>query len=126
VARIGRKLSEIELDSYDVIDRPLGRTVHIINVPFVPGGYAGITFGRFVYLAKPIPPDGTSTLLAHKLVHVGQYADIGIPRYIYLYLKSFVPDLVRMKNWNQAYRAIPFEVEARQVTGIWQRHRIGR
>lgn len=126
MARIGRELSETELSSYDLIDRPLAESVRVINVPFVPGGYAGITFGRFIYLAKPIPPDGTSTLLAHELVHVGQYFEIGIPRYIYLYLKSFFPDLFRMKNWNQAYRAIPFEIDARQVTSRWQRRRIGR
>lgn len=126
MARIGRKLSNSELDSYNVIERPLAQSVHVVNVPFVPGGYAGITFGRFIYLAKPIRPDGTSTLLAHELVHVGQYDEIGIPRYVYLYLKSFFADLYRMKNWNQAYRAIPFEIEARQVTGVWQRRRISR
>ena len=126
MARISRDLSETELDSYDLIDRQLAESVRIINVPFVPGGYAGITFGRFIYLAEPIPPDGTSTLLAHELVHVGQCAETGIPRYIYIYLKSFFPDLIRMKNWNHAYRAIPFEVDARQVTRRWQRRRIGR
>lgn len=123
---IGRGLSDMELDSYDVIDRALAETVRIVNVPFVPGGYAGITFGRFIFLANPIPADGTSTLLAHELVHVGQYSEIGMPRYIYAYLKSFFPDLFRMRNWNQAYRAIPFEEEARAHTGLWQRRRIGR
>ena len=126
MASFGRELSEIELESYDVIDRALAETVRIVNVPFVPGGYAGITFGRFIYLANPIPADGTSTLLAHELVHVWQYQEIGLPRYFYQYLKSFFPDLFRMRNWNQAYRAIPFEEEAREITGVWQRRKIGR
>lgn len=126
MVRFGRRLSEAELDSYDLIDRSLAQTVRIVNVPYVPGGYAGITFGRFVYLAKPIPPDGTSALLAHELVHVGQYQELGIARYIYEYLKSFFRDLIRMRNWNEAYLAIPSEVDARIKTGRWQRQRIGR
>ena len=126
MAKPGRLLSQAELDSYDVISRPLAETVRVFDVPFVPGGYSGITIGRFIFLAKAIPADGASTLMAHELVHVGQYAEIGTFRYIYRYLKSFFPDLYRMRNWNQAYRAIPSEVEAREVTGLWQRRRIGR
>ncbi len=126
MARPGRELSQAELESYDVIDRSLAETVRVFDVPFVPGGYAGITFGRFIFLVKAIPPDGASTLMAHELVHVGQYAEVGVPRYIYAYLKFFFPALYRMRNWNQAYRAIPAELDARDITGQWQRRRVGR
>ena len=126
MAKPGRTLSQAELDSYDMIDRSLAETVRVFDVPFVPGGYAGITVGRFIFLAKAIPADGASTLMAHELVHVGQYAEIGVPRYIYTYLKSFFPGLFRMRNWNQAYRAIPSEIEARNLSGEWQRRRVGR
>lgn len=126
MAKPGRVLSKAELDSYDVIDRSLAETVRVFDVPLVPGGYAGITVGRFIFLAKAVPADGASTLMAHELVHVGQYAKIGVPRYISAYLKSFFPGLFRLRNWNEAYRAIPTEVEARNVSGDWHRRRVGR
>lgn len=126
MAKPWRQLSDAELESYDLIPRSLAQKVRVIDVPFVPGGYAGITLGRFVFLSRPIPSDGTSVLMAHELVHVAQFARVGLAHYIYAYLKSFLADLYRMRNWNQAYRAIPAEVEAREVTNDWHRRRVQR
>ena len=73
-----RSLTPHEQQTYDVVDPQLAARVRVVDIPFIPGGYSGITLGRFVCLADPQPTTGTSTLLAHELVHVQQLSLIHI------------------------------------------------
>lgn len=114
-----RKLSATEVDRYDVISRDLARRVWLIRVPILPGGYAGMTIGRVVFLARRTAPETPSTLLAHELVHVRQFSELGILRFAWRYNLAFAQGLWRLRSWNGAYRAIPAEVEARQQAGAW-------
>ncbi len=114
-----RRLTDHELDVYDVVDRELAAKVRVVDIPLVPGGFAGITLGRFVCLAEPQPTTGTSTLLAHELVHVQQWHDEGIPKFLWAYLRSFTSGLRTHRSWNQAYRHIPHEVAARAAADHW-------
>lgn len=69
----------------------------------------GVTVGRTIYF---MDSEAHPTLLRHELVHVAQYEQYGVVgfliRYLFHYLKGRVQGL---SHWD-AYRAIPFEIEA--------------
>jgi hypothetical protein len=123
--RFIRKLTDEEVERYDVIPATLAGKVWLVRVPILPGGYAGMTISRLVMLARPTPPDTPSSLLAHELVHVGQFTDLGIVRFTWRYNLAFVQGLWTLRSWQAAYRAIPAEKEARKETGDWARRTSG-
>ena len=117
--RVSRPLNAAERSSYthvrpDVLDR-----TRIKTLLWMPGSFQGITLGRYIYLTTPELDDGSSRLLAHELVHVQQYADIGIVRFYLRYLAYFGRGLRIQRKWMPAYRDIPAEVEARALTTEW-------
>ena len=114
-----RHLTPFERELYDHVPAPLLARVRIVTVPFVPGGYAGITLGSTVFLKKSQQPDGFSVLLAHELVHVRQWNELGMTRFLQIYLGDFVSGLRIYRSWNAAYRAIRLETEARNVANEW-------
>ncbi len=116
-----RPLTSHEIDAYDLIAPELAATVRVVDIPFVPGGFAGITLGRWVCLAHQQPTNGESSLLAHELVHVRQWDEQGVVKFGAAYLSSFAKGLIKLRNWNAAYRAIPAEVEARAEALEWTR-----
>ena len=123
--RSGRSLTDAEVDAYhDVVETSLARRVRVYQIPLIPGGYAGITFGRRVLLARSVRPEGDSSLLAHELVHVQQFANQGTIRFLARYLGSFAWLLIRHRDWGTAYQRIPAEIDARQRTTKWARGRV--
>lgn len=120
---VGRPLNKTEIESYDVLPADLARRVRVVQIPFIPGGYAGITLGRHVLLAREVDADGNSSLMAHELVHVRQWQELGLVGFSARYLKSFSINLVGKRRWKSAYSAIDAEVEARQVATDWLRRR---
>ncbi len=119
MARFGRTLNPAELSAYDVIPGELARQVSIVSIPFLPGNYAAITLGKTVFVASDLPDDGTSSLLAHELVHVGQWHVEGKLLFLRDYLGQFVTGLRKHRSWNEAYRDIGAEVEARSEATAW-------
>lgn len=101
----------------------LAARVRLVRIPNLLGPYDGITLGVIVLLTKDVPADGWSRLIAHELVHVRQWSDQGVIRFAWTYLTQFVIGLARTRNWQQAYRQIEAEVEARGITDDWQRRR---
>jgi hypothetical protein len=122
----GRPLNEIELEAYDMIPPELGRRVRVHRIPAIPGGYAGMTLGHHILLARDVEPDGTSTLLAHELVHVRQWSEQGLLGFSSRYLASFGRNLGRHRRWQPAYRDVDAEHEARRETTDWLRRRARR
>ncbi len=114
-----RRLTKEEVDIYDVVDPKLAARVRVVDIPFIPGGYSGITLGPFVCLADPQPTTGTSTLLAHELVHVQQWHDQGLAGFSWSYLRSFVVGMRNHRSWRKAYWDIPHEIEARANAEHW-------
>lgn len=114
-----RGLTEHEQRVYDVVDTALAAKVRVVDIPFIPGGYSGMTLWNWICLADPQPTTGTSTLLAHELVHVQQWHDQGAVTFSWTYLSAFVRGLRIHRSWKQAYRQIPQEVEARQSASNW-------
>ncbi len=119
MGRFGRSLSAAELVAYDVIPEQLARRVRVLSIPALPGRYAAITLGKLIFVARDIAEDGTSELLAHELVHVGQWTNDGVIRFIGKYLSHFASGLRQHRSWHQAYRGILAEVEARSEASAW-------
>lgn len=87
-----------------------------------------MTIGRFVLLRGDRIQDRSSTLLAHELVHVRQFAELGALKFLIAYVGSYLKNLVSLRNHRAAYLAIPFEVEARREAAEWaqrQRENVG-
>lgn len=120
---VGRPLNDVEVESYDVVSSEIARRVRVVEVPFIPGGYAGMTLGRNVLLARTVAPDGNSALIAHELVHVRQWSELGAVGFSATYVSSFVRNLTRHRRWNRAYSNIDAEVEAKNETTDWLRRR---
>lgn len=116
-------MTAAEIDSYDVLPPELARRVRLVRVPFLFGPYQGMTLGRIVLLRAPVAADGWNGLLAHELVHVRQWTELGVVGFGYRYLRDFAVGLVRTKSWGQAYLDIEAEREAREVTKSWFRRR---
>ncbi|MGH1493910.1 MAG: hypothetical protein ACRBK7_31705 [Acidimicrobiales bacterium] len=119
----GRPLNDTEIESYDVLSPELARRVRIVQIAFIPGGYAGMTLGCTVLLARPVKPDGSSTLLAHELVHVRQWQELGVVGFSARYLNSFVRNMAKHRRWKLAYHNIDAEIEAKQEATDWLRRR---
>lgn len=120
---VGRRLNDAEISSYDVVAPAVARRVRVYRVPLIPGGYAGMTLGRHVLLARDVAADGNSALMAHELVHARQWHDLGAIGFSARYLGSFGRNLARERRWQHAYRSIEAEVEATKETTDWLRRR---
>ncbi len=120
----GRPLNQSELDSYDVLVPELAARVRVYNIAWQPGPYKGITIGRRIFLSTSVSEDGTSALLAHELVHVRQWAELGLIGFLWNYLGDFSRNLIRSKRWNHAYHQIRAEQEARSEAGRWNQRRL--
>ena len=119
-----RSLTGDEIASYDLIPAELASRVRIIRLP-VPGPYQGMALARFVIMGRDVSSDGSSTLLAHELVHVRQWAELGVVGFGVRYLAQFVSGLYRTRSWSTAYRQIEAECEARALAEEWRRRRVG-
>ncbi len=117
--RRARRLNERELDAYDHIPRALAEQVVVIRVPVVMPGMSAMTVGRRVFVLSDEDHDGTRKLLAHELVHVRQWHELGIARFLARYYSSYLRQLVRHRRHHAAYRAIGLEVEAYDLADEW-------
>ena len=76
----------------------------------VPRGAAAITLGRVVSVRRASSDD--ARLLAHELVHVRQWRELGAVRFLARYVGSYLAWRLRGYGHWAAYRRIPLEVEA--------------
>ncbi len=89
--------------------------VRLIVVPVLTPGIVAMTVGRFVFLRRGHEAD--LGLIAHELVHVQQWRERGAPRFLYRYVGAYIRSRATgLGHWD-AYRAIPFESEARTRSG---------
>jgi hypothetical protein len=120
-----RRLTGTEITAYDVLSPHLAARVRLVRSP-VPGRYAGVTLGRLVLLERQAAPDGANPLLAHELVHVRQWAELGVAGFLSRYLTDFARGLRQHRRWHRAYLDIALEREAREQTEAWLARRAGR
>ncbi len=76
----------------------------------VPPGADGITLGSLIIVRSRAA--GSVRLLAHELVHVEQWRTLGVPRFAWRYLTSYLRWRLRGYPHLGAYRRIPLEIEA--------------
>jgi hypothetical protein len=115
-----RRLTVQELDAFDVLPRGVASRVRIQRFPLLAPGSSGMTLGRFVLLRTDAVRDGTRKIIAHELVHVRQYRELGFFRFLYRYLKSYFAQLWRLHSHRAAYHAIPYEQQAYAEADDWE------
>ena len=77
-----------------------------------------MTIGRTIYVRPG--HEQSQALLAHELVHVRQWQQYGSLGFLRRYLGAYARNLVALRNHLAAYRAIPFEAEAREEAAAWK------
>lgn len=87
----------------------------IVDVPWLTPGVAAMTLGPLILLRRGHA--GDEALLAHELVHVRQWRELGAPRFLWRYLGAYLAGRAAGLGHDAAYRAIPLEVEARDLAG---------
>ena len=115
-----RRLTPHEIAHYDLVPAEIARRARVQKVPVLPPGMAGMTLGRFILVLRDDERSGRRALLAHELVHVEQYAEVGIARFLWRYVGEYFANLWRLRSHRQAYLAISVEAEARAVSERWR------
>jgi Domain of unknown function (DUF4157) len=87
----------------------------LVVVPVLTPGVAGMTLGRWVLVRRGHEHNGR--LLAHELVHVRQWRELGAACFLVRYLGAYVRGRWRGLGHAAAYQSIPLEVEARADAG---------
>lgn len=87
----------------------------ILDVPWLTPGVAAMTLGPLILLRRDHA--GDDPLLAHELVHVRQWRELGAVRFLWRYLGAYVRGRAAGLGHAAAYREIPLEVEARELAG---------
>ena len=87
----------------------------IVDVPWLTPGVAAMTLGSVILLRRG--HGGDESLLAHELVHVRQWRQLGAARFLWRYLGAYGRGRAAGLGHQRAYEAIPLEVEARELAG---------
>ncbi len=86
-----------------------------------------MTIGTVVLLCRDDDRTGRRELIAHELVHVGQYIELGFFGFLIRYGRDYLRCLARHRRHAEAYLAIPAEVDARRQARSWaQRQKVVR
>ena len=112
---IGARLRpEIQV-AYAHVDAVDTARARVIVVPVLTPGVVGMTLDRWILVRRGHERD--IDLIGHELVHVEQWRLHGAVGFLGAYLGAYVRGRrAGLTHW-AAYRAIPFEAEARLRTG---------
>jgi hypothetical protein len=75
-----------------------------------------MTLGRTIFLDPALMTAAQyrpGSILVHELVHVRQWGELGVARFLWRYLSAYLGGRWRGLGHRAAYLAIPLEVEAR-------------
>jgi hypothetical protein len=125
-ARRIRRLNPEEITPYDLVPAAIAHRAVVVRVPVLLPGAQGLTSGRLVLLRRDEPTDGSSTLIAHELVHVRQFAEQGRLPFALRYLSAYLLGLVRYRRHRLAYLNIPAEEEAYRLSRQWAQRQAAR
>ena len=114
-----RRLTPQEVAGYDLVSPELARRARMQRVPLLAPGFQGMTVGRLILVLDDDDRSGQRVLLAHELVHVEQYDELGAARFLRRYLREYFVNLWRLRSHRQAYLAISLEAEARAEAARW-------
>ena len=112
---LGRALTDAGRARYTHVDSADAARARVVVVPWLQPGVAAMTLGRFVLVRRG--NEQRVDLIAHELVHVAQWREFGIVRFLARYLGDYArARRSGMGHWD-AYRAISLEVDARERSG---------
>jgi hypothetical protein len=111
---VGR-LSPVELGRFTRVPLPDRARARVVLAPWLPSAIDAITLGRCNVVRRGLERD--RTLLTHELVHVRQWRELGVARFLARYLGAYARGRSRGLAHHDAYAAIPLECEARAVAG---------
>jgi hypothetical protein len=83
-------------------------------------GISAMTFPNKIYI-DPVAlsaRNGPGLLLVHELIHVRQWDQLGVFRFLWRYLTAYFGGRFRRLGHRAAYLAIPLEVEARAAARL--------
>ena len=115
-----RPLDSDEISLYDHVADAVLDTVTLVRTNLLPPAADGMAIGRFVFLRGDRIDKRRSTLMAHELVHVRQFSELGPARFLTRYVGEYLRNLSKMRNHRVAYLAISFEEEARREADQWR------
>ena len=118
-----RRLTPQEIACYDLVPAEITRRARVQRVPLLTPGIQGMTLGRLILVLRDNERSGRRRLLAHELVHVEQYARLGILPFLWRYVREYALNLWRLRCHRRSYEAISFEAEARAATDRWAARR---
>jgi hypothetical protein len=91
------------------------RRARVVPVRWLPARVAGMTLRHTILVRREYADD--EALLDHEMVHVRQWEELGVPRFLWRYLSAYARGRLGGLSHDDAYRAIPLEAEARQIAG---------
>ena len=112
---VGRRLTEETRVRFAHVDGVDTARARVVVVPVLTPGVAAMTLGRWILVRNRHQSD--VGLLAHELVHVEQWRTHGVVGFLRDYLGAYVRGRRAGLGHQAAYRAIPFEAEARVRSG---------
>ena len=83
-------------------------------------GISAMTFPNRIYVDPAVitARHGPGVLLVHELIHVRQWRELGVARFLWRYLSDYLGGRIKGLGHRAAYLAIPLEVEAREVARL--------
>ena len=110
--QVSAALDGLGLDQVDVRPAP-GWLIRLWG-----GTVTAMTLGTKIYVrpaSLDTDPAQLGPLIVHELVHVHQWGQLGVVRFLWRYVAGYLKGRFAGLSHQGAYRAIPFEVEARQI-----------
>ena len=115
---VARVLSKREVSRFDHLPESLTTAARLRTTSVLPPQAGAMTLGKTIYVRPGREDD--DVLIAHELVHVRQWHELGRIGFLVRYLSSYLVNLVRLRRHMAAYRAIPLEIEAREEAARWR------
>ncbi len=84
---------------------------------------SAMTLKKTVYIRSEVldaAPSLLGPLLVHELVHVQQWKQLGVVRFLWKYVAGYIGGRLTGLPHQDAYRAIPIEIEAREIAAQLQ------
>jgi hypothetical protein len=109
-----RRLGPMERLAFRHVPSKDRRRAWIAMVPWLPAGTAGMTLGPLILVRRG---HLDRSLIAHELVHVNQWRELGVVRFLFEYVGFYLRGRWRgLGHWD-SYREIPLEISARMRSG---------
>ena len=116
-ADVAAALGGLDLDQVDIRPAPVWLT------RLWGKAISAMTLGSKVYVQSALldrDPSDLGRVVVHELVHVHQWAQLGVMRFLWRYLRGYVKGRFSGLSHEEAYLSIPIEIEAREVANELQ------